>query len=134
MLVSAERSLESPSFEFLRQAAQRGHVDAEFELGLRYQGHTNVQSGQSQKPQLCDREFWEFQNLGKDQALHEFHQSKAACLFMRAAEQGHPAAQSALASCYGTGRGVSRDLEKAAELYTRAASQGFTEAQHKNLV
>jgi TPR repeat protein len=34
MLVSAERSLESPSFEFLRQAAQRGHVDAEFELGF----------------------------------------------------------------------------------------------------
>ena len=48
---------------------------------------------------------------------------------VRAAEGGEPQAQRMLAGLYQRGDGVARNLERAAELYSRAAEQGDVEAQ-----
>lgn len=48
---------------------------------------------------------------------------------VRAAEGGEPLAQRMLAGLYQRGDGVARNLERAAELYSRAAEQGDAEAQ-----
>lgn len=53
--------------------------------------------------------------------------------YTKAAEQNCPEAQCELGKCYETGDGVGKDEAKAAELYRKAAGQGYAEAQ-KNWV
>lgn len=54
---------------------------------------------------------------------------KAAELFGKAAELGHPAAQHSLGYCYQYGQGVPRNLIKAVEFYSKAAAQGHSAGQ-----
>lgn len=49
----------------------------------------------------------------------------------RAAEQGHAAAQCALAACYEEGAGVVRHVETAVAWYRRAAAQGSAKAHYE---
>ncbi|MFQ9858028.1 MAG: tetratricopeptide repeat protein [Ruminococcus callidus] len=49
--------------------------------------------------------------------------------YTKAAEQECPEAQYELGKCYETGDGVGEDKAKAAELYRKAAVQGYAEAQ-----
>jgi TPR repeat protein len=51
--------------------------------------------------------------------------SKAAELFLKAAELGYAPAQYNLGYCYKYGDGVPRDLTKSAEWYRKAAEQGI---------
>ena len=55
---------------------------------------------------------------------------EAAILFEKAADRGYAPAQCALAGCYATGRGVSRDASKVFFWYERAANQGMAKAQN----
>ena len=48
--------------------------------------------------------------------------------FKLAADQNHPEALNALASCYFNGDGVSQDFDKAFDLYQRAADLGLSDA------
>ena len=54
--------------------------------------------------------------------------SKAALLYMEAAEQGHAGAQCNLGACYYCGKGTEQDNEQATHWLKKAAGQGNTEA------
>ena len=63
-------------------------------------------------------------------ALAKFYEQqhnylKAADYWRKSAEQGYAAAQAALGSCYGMGRGVPRNPVTAATWYRKAADQGY---------
>ena len=51
--------------------------------------------------------------------------------YEKAAEQGLVAAIMAIANCYRTGIGYSKDMVKAIENYTKAANAGNADAQYK---
>ena len=61
--------------------------------------------------------------LGIKFAALKQHQ-KAFWLFTQASERGHPLAQFNLGLCYENGKGIDRDINKAAECYKCAAAQG----------
>ena len=85
----------------LLDAAQLGHIDAQYQLGVQYQFHVNENS-----PPLI-----------------------AANWYRRAAEQGHAMAQFSLAEMYHCGEGVNHDNKQAVKWYLRAAQKGLVEAQ-----
>ena len=80
---------------YLLQSAEDGKPDAQFQLGLYFQG-----------PGIAT------------------NFAEAAVWFEKAAEQGHISAQVNLASLYTSGKGVEQDLELAFRWYREAASQG----------
>lgn len=55
---------------------------------------------------------------------------KAYLLFAQASERGHPLAQFNLGLCFELGKGVDKDLVKAAECYKNAVAQGQTGAMY----
>lgn len=67
--------------------------------------------------------------LGIKFASLKQHQ-KAFLLFMQASERGHPLAQFNLGLCFESGKGVDRDLSRAAECYKAAAAQGQASAMY----
>ncbi len=67
----------------------------------------------------------------KAQELYESKDySHAFYLFQIATEKGLPAAQNGLGNCYLGGKGVEKNLNKAADWYTYAAEQGNANAQY----
>ena len=54
-----------------------------------------------------------------------------ALLYTEAAEMGYAPAQTSLGTCYRTGWGVGKDMEKAFDWYKKAAEQGDTFAQYR---
>ena len=59
----------------------------------------------------------------------EINKAESFKWFMKAAEQGHPAAQYQVAMMYMDGEGVTEDSEIAFTWITRSAESGFAEAQ-----
>jgi TPR repeat protein len=55
---------------------------------------------------------------------------EGSAFFLRAAEQGYAAAETALGDAFQSGTGVSRSYTDAIEWYTKAAKQGFAIAQN----
>lgn len=88
--------------KWFREAADQGHVEAEFSLGVIY-------------------------NLGLG-ALQD--DAEAFKWFRRAAEQGYAPAQFNVAIMYSKGRGVPKDFAEGAKWLRRAAEQGHAPAQH----
>ena len=82
-------------------AAEYGHADAQFHLGVCYHNGNGV--GRNYK--------------------------EAIKWFRKAAEQGHVDAQFQLGLCYSEGNGVDRDYGEAAKWFRKAAEQGHTDAQ-----
>lgn len=97
-------ALESPyrdrALAYLREAARRGHVEAQFELGLYYA------SG----------------------AMGDPAQELAVGYFQRAAEHGHAEAAFRLADCLRWGRGCRREPRTAHAWYLRSAQRGCVHA------
>ena len=87
--------------EALRQLADRGSADAEFEMGIRYLGG---------------------EGLEKDPA-------KAATWLQKAADQQHPGAMNAVGTLYEEGIGVAKDEKKAFDWYQKAAKSNFPLAE-----
>ncbi len=85
----------------LKQLAERGHADSQYELGIR---------------------LYEGRGLPKDEA-------KAAEWFLKAAEQQNLPAMNALGHVLEFGQGVAKDEKKAVEWYTKAAKLGYAPAQ-----
>lgn len=83
------------------RAAEQGHADAQFNLGLLYANGEGV-----------------------EQDMHQ-----AVELFKKAAEQGHVDAENNLGALYYMGDGVDRDEDKAIEWFEKAAAQGNEEAK-----
>ncbi len=90
--------------EWYRRAAEQGHAQAQFNLGVSYY------KGNGVTPNKQATEKWK----------------------RLAAEQGHMQAQTDLGSMYDTGDGVSEDKREAVKWYLLAARQGDTHA-HYNL-
>ena len=88
--------------EKIRQCADSGDADAQYELGKMYMDGDGV-------PRDYD---------------------EAVRWFRRAADQGHAGGQNGLGWAHSYGKGVSQDYKKAAKLYRLAADQGFAKAQH----
>ncbi|KAG0222165.1 hypothetical protein BGW41_006158 [Actinomortierella wolfii] len=87
---------------WLRNAAEQGHVDAQYYLGwMALEGLGGIPQSDSVAV------FW----------------------FRKAAEQGHLSAQNNLGWMYNNGRGVDQNYVEAVRWYRLAASQGYTEAQ-----
>ena len=121
----------------LKQLAERGSADAQFEYGIRLLGGEGLPkdeakaaewltkaAAQSHLPAmnalgtLCE----EGVGLPKDQ-------KKGFEWYKKAAQYGLPLAQQNLAECYDFGKGVEKDPAEAAKWLLRAANQDFPPAQ-----
>lgn len=87
----------------IREKAECGDSDAQFELGNRFR-------------------------TGKDTVLNV---NKAFEWYEKSAEQGNLYAQYRLGLCYSLAEGVSLDLVKAFEWYKKSAERGYSEAQYE---
>ena len=91
------------ALKLIRPLAEKGIVEAEYNLGLLYAKGEGVRQDTKQ----------------------------AAIWFKKAAEHGSAAAQHALGYHYETGAGVPYDAEEAVTWYRKASDQGFARAQFK---
>ena len=102
---------------------------------------TNSHFGNAKPADSLDEAIAEFQSsfseytaatqnkLGIKFASLKQHQ-KAFLLFTQASERGHPLAQFNLGLCFENGKGVDKDLVRAAECYKTAAAQGQAGAMY----
>lgn len=120
-----ERKFESAESQ-LEKAAEAGHepavdyLDQEGEL-LRREVRVARSSPDRQK-QLGDDLYHGRNDTGKDA-------TRAAYWYERAAERGHPGAQTMIGYLYYRGDGVEQDYRKAFEWYKEAALQGHASSQ-----
>ncbi|WP_054600519.1 tetratricopeptide repeat protein [Neisseria sp. 74A18] len=121
----------------LKQLAEQGDVEAQFNLGGLYHQGLGVEQSDSKAAEWYGKAAEQGHvkaqfNLGVcyDQGLGvEQSDSKAAEWYEKAAEQGHVKAQFNLGLCYDQGLGVEQSDSKAAEWYGKAAEQGDVDAQ-----
>ena len=122
----------------LRDLAEAGNLDAQTELGERYQGgYGGVRRDYGEAVRWYRRSADQGHALG--QAFLGFMYSngrgvqqdygEAVRWYRRSAEQGHALGQSNLGSMYSTGRGVRQDAAEAARWYRRSADQGHSLGQ-----
>lgn len=90
--------------KLFRKAADQGHAQAQFKLGVMY-------------------------SSGEEGVLQEEDDTEAVKWYRKAAEQGFAVAQLYLGFMYEQGLGVPRDDSEAAEWYRKAAEQGDADAQ-----
>ena len=119
------------SIEWYTKAAGRGHVGAQYTLGMHYAEGEGVEENWQKAIE------W-FNNIQDklDSPIVDGHKKefvKNAIL----AEKGDPEAQYQLGNFYASGwddfvndYGVKKDWQKAIEWYTKAAEQGYAEAQY----
>ena len=89
--------------DFFRQAAEQGHVDAQYRTGLCYDEGKGVREDSRE----------------------------AANWYQRAAEQGNVKAQYRLGECFDYGHGVPKDTAMADRWFMAAAEQGDAKAEYK---
>lgn len=125
------------AFPLISNAANSGHVMAQFLLGIMYLTGEGTPKDENKGflwfSKAAEQGLKEAQfNLG---VMYEEGQggpqdyAKAAEWFSKAAEQGYAPAQSNLGTMYGQGIGVPQDHAKAAEWYSKAAEQGDSNAK-----
>ena len=123
----------------LRDLAEAGDLDAQTELGERYQGgYGGVRRDYAEAVRWYRRSADQGHALG--QAFLGFMYSngrgvqqdygEAIRWYRRSAEQGHALGQSNLGVMYSTGRGVRQDAAEAARWYRRSAEQGHSLGQN----
>ena len=115
-----------------KKAAEQGHMQAQYELGLLYMKGVGV--GKNEK-MAC---YW-FEKAAEQGDIYaqyclgfnyysgkgvEKDENKCFYWINKAANKGNPSAQVKLGNYYEQGIGVSKDLRKAAEYYMKAAKQG----------
>ncbi len=122
----------------LLQAAQRGDVTAQFNLGLAYATGLGVPRDDAEAARWYRRAAEQGHAAAQD-ALGWAHtigqgvpkdEAEAVRWYRRAAEQGHAKAQFDLGSAASQGFGVPKDDAEAARCYRKAAEQGYDRAQH----
>ena len=95
-----EGDYEAAFFKY-RNAAKRGHANAQFTVGFMSANGTGVPK----------------------------NDATAIIWYIKAAEQGHASAQNNLGIAYKSGKGVLRDYERAVHWFTKAAAQDHAMAQ-----
>lgn len=115
-------------------AAEKGHEEAQYTLGLMYRTGTYGPPRDHGKAMVW---YEKAAAQGNTDAIHEagicYHKMndsrKAATYYRNAAEKGHAQAQNDLGKCYAIGDGVQQDRKEAEQWFRKAASQGNTDAQ-----
>ena len=91
-----------PSLQELRRLSEQGDLEAQYQLGLKYQKGNEVNRDLKEA-----RKWWR-----------------------KAAEKGHAKSQLILGSLYAQGYGVEKDIVEAEKWVRQAAEQGFAPAQY----
>jgi TPR repeat protein len=126
---------DAEAFERFRQAAERGHGPAAYELGETYNAGRGVDKdldagakwinaaaarGEPRAQYALGAAYYNGTGVDRDYA-------RAVRYLDNAASQGHPDAQYLLGESYANGRGVSKNMAWAARWYGKAAEQGHPE-------
>ena len=126
---------ESEAFDRFREAAERGHGPAAFELGEAYNEGRGVDQdlnagakwinaaatrGEPRAQYVLGSAYYNGNSVEQDFV-------RAANYLTDAANQNYAPAQFLLAECYANGRGVTKNLPWAARWYGKAAGQGHRE-------
>jgi len=98
---AVDPGVKEPRFEEILPLAEKGKADAQFLLGIMYQGGIGVSE----------------------------NDQEALKWFRKGAEQNHATAQYWLGKMYYEGNGVPQDYNEAAQMYRKSAEQGFADAQ-----
>lgn len=123
--------------EALRQLAERGNADAQFELGVRLLGGEGLPKDPARAAEWLQKAAAQ-RNLGAMNAMGTLYEEgvgvpkdekKAFEWYEKSANYGFPLAQLNLSECYESGKGVAKDEAKAVEWLERAAHQEFAPAQ-----
>ena len=127
------------ALRLLRQAAEAGHAQAQYRLGIMHANAEGVQLDYTNAANWLRRAA--DQDLGHAQSLLgwlyamgygvEQDDGQAGHWYLKAAEQGFAKDQYTVAAMYRWGRyGVERNLSEMIRWYERAANQGFAPAQY----
>ena len=120
-----------------RKAAEQGHANAQFNLGVMY-GDGWCVPKDDREAALWYRKAAEQGHAGAQSNLGVMYRDgrgvpkddgEAVLWYRKAAEQGHAGAQSNLGVMYGDGGGVPKDDGEAVLWYRKAAEQGHANAQ-----
>lgn len=123
--------------QWYRMAAERGHVEAQFLLGLMYR------TGRGVSQDLAAAAYWYQQAALAGNAWAQFslgtmhirgegvprNTHEGIRLYRLAAEQGHREAQYNLGALYYNGDGVARDYVEAEKWFSKAAANGDAASQ-----
>ncbi len=121
----------------LKQLAERGNPDAQFEMGIRYLGGEGLPKDEKQAVDWLLKAAAQ-QNLPSMNALGTLSEEgvglpkdakKAFDWFEKAAKYGLPLAQQNLAECYDQGKGVEKNEKEGLKWLLRAANQDLPPAQ-----
>ena len=122
-----------------KKAADQGHPEAQYKLGLMYATGEGVEKSEAEAAKL----FAKASEQGHTDAQSrlgfmyangvgvEKNTAEAYKLFSKAAGQGSAKAQFNLGTMYANGIGIETNTVLAVELYLKAAAQGIAEAQYK---
>ncbi len=138
-LWSSQTAAQEQAFdpEALKQIAERGNMDAQFELGIRFLSGEGFPKDEKKAAEWLMKSA-EQQNLPAMNAVGTLHEQglglpkdekKAFEWFEKAAKYGFPLAQQNLAECYELGRGVEKNPGESLKWLERAAHQDFPPAQ-----
>jgi len=119
--------------QWFRKAAEQGHADAQFALGIMY----TYDGKNVTKDDKAGFKFF-LQAAYQGHVYAGFHvacayragqgvdknESAAFEWYQKAAEKGYPDAQYIVACAYSVGQGIEQDKKKACELYQKSAAQG----------
>lgn len=120
----------------LKQLAERGSADAQFELGIRMLGGEGLPKDEKGAAEWLQKAAAQ-SNLPAMNALGTMSEEgvgvpkdekKAFEWYKKAAQYGLPLAQQNLAECYDLGKGVDKSAEEATKWLQRAANQDFPPA------
>lgn len=136
----AERNAE-PALEWLRKAAEQGHINAQHALGLYYFLEKSRGEQASRIINKCLRDKWINKknvdpalDLGVDLAiskrLSEANDDLAFSWLKKASEQNHVEANHWLGVCYQDGIGTQQNDQLAFDCFKKAAGQEIAESQY----
>lgn len=118
--------------EYLKGAADSGLADAQAVYGLSLDQDEEtlkyMQKAAGKNSALAQAVLGSCYLEGDENLEIEQNFEKAADLFMKAAEQGHPFAECNLGNLYRDGQGVEQNYDKAVEYYWKAIEQGDEDA------
>jgi hypothetical protein len=116
---------EAEAVRLYRLAADQGHADAQFRLGLMFEDGRGVAKNESK--------LWVLFGITiclDDGRRFAENEAEAVRLYRLAVAQGHAGAQNNLGCMFANGRGVVKNKAEAVRLYRLAADQGDADAQY----
>ena len=125
---------DSKAFSLYKEAAEKGHLMAQYELAHCYQYGVGVENDNDQAYFWYKKAAEKGYKDSRDKLVElELLFKKQEALYFKnqkeTAEKGNPQSQYELANCYYYGKGVDKDVTRAAYWYKKAAGQGDSKAQ-----